>query len=103
MEDLTTWTIERATKMPREHKFVVGDKLVETCLEITTLLVEASFARDKLELLARASRALTRARVIVRIAQRLRLLSEKQREHFINESLTIGKMLGGWTRSTQMR
>lgn len=49
--------------MPRDHKFTLGDKLVETCLEVTTLLTEASYVRDKLTLLASASRALTRARL----------------------------------------
>lgn len=49
------------------HKFTVGAKLVETCLEVTSLLVEASFVSDKLPLLVQASRALTRARVRVRI------------------------------------
>jgi hypothetical protein len=27
--DLLVWVIERAAKMPREHKFTVGDKLVD--------------------------------------------------------------------------
>src|SRR5690349_11666214 len=99
MEDLTVWAVERAAKMPREHKFTVGDKLIEACLEITTLLVEASFTHDKIALLSAASRALTRARVLVRVAQRLHLLSGAQHEHFARESLEIGKMLGGWTRA----
>ncbi len=80
MEDLTVWVVERVAKMPRDHKFTVGDKLCETCLQVTTLLTEASYVRDKVALLAAASRALTRARVLVRIAQRLRLLSDSQRE-----------------------
>ena len=103
MEDLCVWAVERAAKFPREHKFTIGDRLVETCLEITTLLVEASFVRDKLPLLASASRALTRARVLVRMAQRLRLVTPAQRQHFAGESIEIGKMLGGWTRHTQRR
>ncbi|MBI5479968.1 MAG: four helix bundle protein [Deltaproteobacteria bacterium] len=103
MEDVTVWVIERTAKMPRDHKFTVGDKLVETCLEVTTLLVEASFTRDRLGLLAAASRALTRARVLVRVAQRLGLLSSAQREHFARESVEVGKMLGGWTRATRAR
>ena len=103
MEDITVWVIERVAKMPRDHKFTVGDKLVETCLEVTTLLVEASFTRDRLVLLGAASRALTRARVLVRVAQRLGLLSSAQREHFARESLEVGKMLGGWTRATRVR
>jgi len=103
MEDLTVWAIERAAKMPRDHKFTVGDKLVEGCLQVTTLLTEASYVRDKLALLAEASRALTRARVLCRIAQRLHLLSEAQREFFVSQSLEIGKMIGGWTRSLKVR
>ena len=103
MEDLTVWVIERVAKMPRDHKFTVGDKLVETCLQVTTLLTEASYVRDKVALLAAASRALTRARVLVRIAQRLRLLSDSQREYFSTQSLEIGKMLGGWTRAVRTR
>ena len=94
---------ERVAKMPRDHKFTVGDKLCETCLQVTTLLTEASYVRDKVALLAAASRALTRARVLVRIAQRLRLLSDSQREYFSTQSLEIGKMLGGWTRAVRTR
>lgn len=103
MEDLTVWIVERAAKMPREHKFTVGDKLVETCLEVTTLLTEASYVRDKLALLAAASRGLTRARLLVRIGQRLRLLSAAQRDFFSSQSLEIGKMIGGWTKSAKAR
>ncbi len=103
MEDLTAWIIERTAKMPRDHKFTIGDKLVETCLDVTTSLVEASFIRDKLPLLASASRGLTRARVLVRIAHRFGLLSEDQRDYFAAQSLEIGKMLGGWTRAAQTR
>jgi len=103
MEDLTLWTAERVAKMSRDHKFTVGDRLLETCLEVTTLLVQASFLRDKLGLLAAASRGLVRARVLVRLAERLNLLSAAQRGHFAVESDTIGRMVGGWTRSQHSR
>lgn len=103
MEDLCIWVIERAAKFPRDHKFTVGDKWVETCLQVTTLLVEASYVRDKLTLLAQASRGLTRARILCRIAQRLKLLTAAQREHFGSQSIEIGKMIGGWTRAQRSR
>lgn len=32
MEELTVWAIGHAARMPRDHKFTLGDKLVETCL-----------------------------------------------------------------------
>ena len=98
-EELLVWEMERAGKKPREHKFTVGDRLVETCLEVTVLLVEASYTKEKQALLVSASRALTRARVLARVAQRLRLLSADQQRYFAEQSVEIGKMLGGWTRS----
>ena len=99
MEDLTVWVIERVAKMPREHKFAVGDKWVESCLSVTELLIEATYVRERLPLLQRASRALTRARVLCRVAQRLNLCSHDQRDYFSDQSLEVGKMLGGWTRA----
>ena len=74
------------TKFPREHKFTVGDYLVETCLDIASHLVEASYRRDKRHDLAAASRGLVRARVLVRLARQLRCVSEAQYPHFVKES-----------------
>lgn len=104
MEDLTLWVLERTAAFPRDHKFTVGDRLVETCLDVTTSLVEATFlprSRAKLHHLHTASRALTRARVLVRLAQRLGLVSARQRAYFSAQSDELGRMLGGWTRSMQ--
>jgi hypothetical protein len=54
MEDITHWVIERVAKMPREHKFAIGDKLVEACLDVTCGLLEATYVRDTLALLIQA-------------------------------------------------
>ena len=34
MEGLLTWTEERVAKFPRDHKFTVGDRLLEICLDV---------------------------------------------------------------------
>jgi len=62
MEGLLTWVAERVAKFPRDHKFTTGDRLVETCIDILTHLLEASYRRDKQPSLAAASRGLVRAR-----------------------------------------
>lgn len=103
MEDLTNWVIERIAKMAREHRFTLGDRLIETCLDTTTLLYEAAYTREKLPLLARASRGLMRARLLVRLAQRQKVLSIDQREYFTIQSTEIGQMIGGWTKSVRAR
>ena len=72
MESLLTWTVERAAKFPREHKFTIGDRLIETCLDVTSHLLEAAYRRDKRGDLAAASRGLIRVRVLARLARQLR-------------------------------
>ena len=47
MEGLLTWTAERVAKFPRDHKFTVGDRLLETCLDVMAALTDAAYRRDK--------------------------------------------------------
>jgi len=70
----------------------VGDRLVETCLDITSHLVEASYRRDKHAELSAASRALVRARVLVRLARTVHCVSEAQHLYFVTESDELGRM-----------
>ena len=99
MEALCLWLIQHVAKMPRDHKVTLGDRLVETSLLVTEKLVEATYARERHALLADASRGLTRCRLLVRLAHRLALLSERQSLYFSEESTDIGRMLGGWARA----
>ena len=103
MESLLTWVAERVAKFPRDHRFTVGDRFLDTCLEVMGLLVEASYRRDKHAALSAASRGLVRARVLARLARSLRCLSEAQHLHFARESDEVGRMLGGWLRATGTR
>ncbi|MCX5742209.1 MAG: four helix bundle protein [Proteobacteria bacterium] len=100
MEALLAWVVERVAKFPREHKFTVGDRLVETCLDVTCHLLDAAYRRDKQADQAAAQRGLVRARVLVRLARTLRCVSDAQHLHFATESDEVGRMLGGWQRAS---
>jgi len=103
MEALLLWVAERVVKFPREQRFTVGDRLLETCLDVMENLVNASYQHDKQASLAAASRGLVRARVLMRLAHGLRCVSEPQHLHFAGESDQVGKMLGGWIRAGRSR
>ena len=47
MKTLLAWVVERVAKFPRDHKFTIGDRLIETCLDITCHLVDATYRRDR--------------------------------------------------------
>ena len=103
MEALCAWAVERAEGFPRKLKFSIGDRFIEANLLVVERLVEAAYQRDKRAVLQAASRALVRARVLARLAQRLRALSNEQLHYFENESVEVGRMVGGWLRYVQTR
>jgi hypothetical protein len=80
METLLAWVVERVAKFPREHKFTVGDRLIETCLDITSHLVEASYRRDKHAELTRAG-CVKRAQVPHAPPETARVLGAKMNLH----------------------
>ena len=41
MEELTLWVIGRVKSFPRDHRFTLGDRLIESCLVVLDALVEA--------------------------------------------------------------
>ena len=69
---------------------------------ILELLTEASYTRDKRDLLRRANLRLERLRYLIRLAKDLHLFSMKQYEFAVNAMSAIGNEIGGWARQ-QMR
>ncbi len=103
MEPLVVWVIGRVDSFPRKHRFSIGDRWIDTCLDVQTSLVEATYVREKRALLLGASRGLVRARVLARVAATLHAISLDQEAYFDRESSEIGRMVGGWLRSLAQR
>ncbi|MDE6879504.1 MAG: four helix bundle protein [Odoribacter sp.] len=86
-------------KMPREHKFVLGEKLKEECMEIFLEIYQANTVAEKREYLRRATLHLLRLRVMLRVCNDLRLMNM---ERFIklNEKVeSVSRQLAGWEKS----
>ena len=98
MEEVSAWVIGRSAQFPREHRFTLGERMVQASLDALEALTEAAYRRDKLASLAAADRALVRLRVIARLAERFQCISHAQMAHLASESVEVGRMLGGWTR-----
>ena len=45
--DFTQWLLPRVQDFPRSSRFILGDRLIATMLDILEGLVEASHRRDK--------------------------------------------------------
>ena len=96
--DLALWLLPQLAKFPREHRFTLGDRLEAGSLDVLEALVEASYTRDKRDLLRRANIRLERLRYLARLAKDLRLISLKQYEFAIRSMQSIGVEIGGWAK-----
>jgi len=103
MYDFTLWLLPHLAKFSRDHRFTLGDRMEEGALEVLELLVEASYTRDKRELLAKANIRLERLRYLTRLSKDLKLLSLSQYEFASRAMLTLGNEIGGWTKQQAAR
>lgn len=97
-DDLTVWTAERVARFPRTHHYTIGQRMVNTLLDVQELLIDAHYTREKRERLRRVNLLLERLRLLVRLAKDLRCLSLSQYEFSARAINETGHLVGGWLR-----
>ena len=98
MYDVVKWLLPQMAKLPRAHKFTLGDRITNLALEILQLLIDASFLRLKRHPLAEVNRKLTQLRYLLRLCRDLELWSLTRYEYIAREIDEVGRMLGGWLK-----
>lgn len=85
--------------MPRAHRYTLGDRIYSQSLDLVTTLTQASFSRDKSRALEGASDRVNSLRILLRLAQDIRLLSFDSYTYATALLDEIGRMVGGWRKS----
>jgi hypothetical protein len=93
------WVLERVEGFPKSQRFILGQRLSNHVLDVLELLVKASYARDKGDLLRQANDGIEMTRWIVRMAHDRKLLAPKQFEFSAVALNECGRMVGGWIKS----
>ena len=78
--DYAKWLLERVENFPKSQRFILGQRLTGQAMDVLDLLVEASYARDKAEILATANRKMEVLRWTVRMAKDRKLFTPAQFE-----------------------
>jgi len=73
--DLCKEILPRVSRFPRDHRFTLGDRILDNCLSILELLIQASYSRQKIHLLDEANMRLERLRFLLRLCRDLGPLS----------------------------
>lgn len=99
MYDLTIEYTHRVRNFPRDSRFILGDRILLNCYDILEGLVEARYAKNKLEILRRQNLRIEKLRFQTRLCKDLRFISLDQYGRLCVMMNEVGKMIGGWLKS----
>jgi len=89
-------------KMPKKDRFSLGQKIEQINLDLIELLIGAGSNKDKkLLYLGKAAIKLDLLKMLIRLAEEVKAIPTKKYLHLQEILQEIGKMLGGWIRSTK--
>ncbi|MGH6816054.1 MAG: diversity-generating retroelement protein Avd [Hyphomicrobiaceae bacterium] len=65
---LLNWLMQTVERFPKSQKFLLGDRIQKTALDVLEYLIEATYTRDRRAHLARANLGLEKLRFFFRFA-----------------------------------
>lgn len=100
--DFITWLLPVTNNFPRSQRFTVTKRLLDAVLDFQELIIEANNCRGKARLakIEQADTALDKVRLYLRLSARWEWLKPGQYRHGASMVAEIGRLLGGWKRST---
>ncbi|MYN68464.1 MAG: four helix bundle protein [Acidobacteria bacterium] len=75
------WLVPTVEKFPRRQKFLLGDRLQATALDVLERLVEATYTRERRRRPAAANLGIEKLRFLCRLAKDLGHWDERRYEH----------------------
>ena len=101
--DLVKWYVPILNKLPREHKFLLGDRITTGLYDLLEGLILARYSSDKLPRLKTLNGRLDLLRHQTRLLLDFELMSA-QRYKYVNQLLNgVGQELGGWMRQQHQK
>ena len=94
------WLVPTVEKFPRSQKFMLGDRIQGTALDVLEALIEATYTRDRRTHLARANLGLEKLRFFCRLAHEQRHLDARRYEHAARAIDEVGRLVGGWAKAS---
>ena len=97
------WLVPTLERFPRRQKFLLGDRIQSTALDVLESLVEATYTRARDTHLARANLGIEKLRFLVRLAMDLKYLDPRRYEHAARAFDETGRKVGAWRKTHRAR
>ena len=98
--DLYTNFYIELRKWPKPERYNLGQRSEELILTILEMLIAASRTQAKSQLLRQANLKLQVLKILIRLAKDIKVMEKRKYLFFQKKLLEIGRMLGGWLKST---
>jgi hypothetical protein len=97
--DLVLWSCHHTSRFPRNHRFVLGERIERHLYDLLERLIQARYTRERQGLLGQANLTLEVLRFQMRLAKDLQCLKVKSYGHAATAIDEIGRLVGGWLKS----
>src|SRR6201988_293679 len=97
--DLILWSCHHTGKFPRNHRFVLGERIERNLYDLLELLIRSKYTRNRQEILRQANLLLEILRFQMRLAKDLQCLKVDSYGFAARAIDEIGNLVGGWLRS----
>jgi hypothetical protein len=98
--DLILWSCNHTGKFPRNHRFVLGERIERNLYDLLETLIQAKYTRQRQPLLEKANLMLEILRFQMRLAKDLQCLKVESYGFAAKTIDEIGKLIGGWIKSS---
>ena len=96
--DLILWSCNHTSRFPRNHRFVLGERIERNLYTLLETLIRAKYNKSRQRLLEESNLTLEILRFQMRLAKDLQCLKVDS-YGFASKSIDeIGRLVGGWLR-----
>ena len=93
------WLVPTLERFPRSQKFLLGDRIQHTALDVLERLIEATYTRHRGGQLTLANIGIEKLRFLCRLAHDLHYLDARRYEHAARSLNETGRRVGAWTKA----
>lgn len=100
--DLLTWLLPKSERFPKAYRFTVTQRLMDAALDFQEALFDAQSqgGTTRNKHLRTADAHLNKVRLYLRLAHQWGWLNDGQYRHVSAMVAEIGRLLGGWLKSS---
>jgi hypothetical protein len=96
--DFIKWYVPLLNRLPRSHKFTLGERIINELYDLLEGLIDARYSRQKLPLLEALNNRLDLLRYQTRLLYDFKLISLDRYEYIGRQLQEIGTELGAWIK-----